>query len=139
VGDAAQIRAMSIRRQKHDPRDARHLMDLLASGRFPRIWTPSPRERDLRQLLRHRDKLVRMRTAVKNRLHALALSQGLCRRHKTVERPRSVRVARLRLCLGQAGDGRTCASLQAYSCRLATICFISWNLAAQLIPAPEVN
>ena len=42
VGDAAQIRAMSVRRQKHDPRDAWHLMDLMASGRFPRIWTPSP-------------------------------------------------------------------------------------------------
>jgi transposase len=78
VGGAAQIRAMS-RRQKHDPRDAWHLMDLLASGRFPRIWTSSPRERDLRQLLLHREKLVRMRTAVKNQLHALALSQGLCR------------------------------------------------------------
>lgn len=81
VGDAAQIRAMSVRRQKHDPRDARHLMDLLALGRFPRIWTPSPRERDLRQLLAHRDRLVRMRTAVKNQLHALAMSQGVCRRH----------------------------------------------------------
>jgi len=82
VGDAAQIRAMSVRRQKHDPRDAWHLMDLMASGRFPRIWTPSPGERDLRQLLAHRDKLVRMRTAVKNQLHALALSQGLCRGHQ---------------------------------------------------------
>jgi transposase len=36
----------------------------------------------LRQLLVHRMKLVRTRTAVKNQLHALAISQGLCRKHK---------------------------------------------------------
>jgi len=79
VGDAAQIRASVVREQKTDPRDAEHLLDLLLGGRFPRIWTPSLAERDLRQLLAHRDKLVRTRTSVKNQLHALAISQGLCR------------------------------------------------------------
>jgi transposase len=43
---------------------------------------PSLEERDLRQLLVHRLKLVRMRTAVKNQLHALAISQGVCRKHR---------------------------------------------------------
>jgi transposase len=43
---------------------------------------PSPAERDLRQLLVHRSKLVRTRTAVKNQLHALAMSQGVCRKRK---------------------------------------------------------
>jgi hypothetical protein len=57
VGDAAQIRAAMVRKQKTDSRDALHILDLLLTNRFPRIWTPSPSEQDLRQLLRHRHKL----------------------------------------------------------------------------------
>lgn len=82
VGDAAQIQARRIRQQKTDARDARHILELLTSDRFPRIWMPSAEQRDLRQLLRHRGKLVGMRTAVKNQLHALAMGQGVCRRRK---------------------------------------------------------
>ncbi len=82
VGDAARIRASVVRQQKTDTRDAEHLLDLLRTGRFPRIWVPSVAERDLRQLLVHRTKLVRTRTAVKNQLHALAMSQGVCRKRK---------------------------------------------------------
>ena len=55
VGDAAQIRARAVRRQKTDTRDAEHLLELLLTKRFPRIWVPSLEERDLRQLLVHRD------------------------------------------------------------------------------------
>ena len=82
VGEAAKIRARRVRQQKTDTRDAEHLLDLLLSGRFPRIWLATPEERDLRQLLVHRVKLVRSCTAVKNQLHALAMSQGVCRRRK---------------------------------------------------------
>jgi transposase len=82
IGDPAEIRARAVRRQKTDTRDAEHLLDLLLSQRFPRIWVPSVAERDLRQLLKHRDKLVRMRTALKNQLHFLAMSQGICRKQK---------------------------------------------------------
>jgi len=82
VGDAAKIRARVVRRQKTDTRDAEHLLDLLLSNRFPRIWIPTPEERDLRQLLRHRSKLVSMRTSVKNQLHYLAMNQGVCRKRK---------------------------------------------------------
>jgi len=82
VGDPAEIRARAVRRQKTDTRDAEHLLDLLRTHRFPRIWIPTPEERDARQLLKHRDRLVRMRTSVKNQLHFLAMSQGVCRRRK---------------------------------------------------------
>jgi transposase len=51
VGDPAEIRARAVRRQKTDTRDAEHLLDLLLSKRFPRVWVPTPTERDLRQLL----------------------------------------------------------------------------------------
>src|SRR5215471_2355099 len=82
VGDPAEIRARMVRRQKTDTRDAEHLLDLLLSKRFPRVWVPTPAERDLRQLLKHRDKLVRMQTSIRNQLHFLAMSQGLCRKKK---------------------------------------------------------
>ena len=82
VGDAADIRARAVRRQKTDTRDAEHLLELLSTQRFPRLWIPSPEQRDLRQLLKHRHKLVTMVTALKNQLHFLALSQGVCRKSK---------------------------------------------------------
>ena len=56
--EAAEIRAAMVRKQKTGSRDALHILDLL-TNRFPRIWVPSPSERDLRQMLRHRQKLVR--------------------------------------------------------------------------------
>jgi len=82
IGDAAEIRARMVRKQKTDKRDAMHLLMLLLENRFPRIWSPSPAERDLRQLLRHRFKLVCLRTSVRNQLHALAMGEGLCRKKK---------------------------------------------------------
>jgi transposase len=77
VGDAAQIRASMTRKQKTDKRDAEHMVTLLIEERFPKIWVPSAGDRDARQLLMHRDKLVRIRTLVKNQLQYLALNQGL--------------------------------------------------------------
>jgi transposase len=82
IGDAAAIRATVVRKQKTDARDAAHLLDLLLTNHFPRIWRPSLEERDLRQLVWHRQKLVWMRNAVGNQLHALAMGEGLCRKQK---------------------------------------------------------
>src|SRR5271157_4363989 len=69
-------------RRRIPPCGTEHLLDLLLTNRFPRIWVPPVAERDLRQLLVHRMKLVRVRTLVKNQLHALAMSQGVCRKRK---------------------------------------------------------
>ena len=77
VGDAAEIRASYVRKQKTDRRDAAHILRLLIEQRFPRLWTPSAAQRDLRQLLIHRHKLVEIRTRVKNGLQHLAMNRGL--------------------------------------------------------------
>ncbi len=82
VGDAAKIRASEVRQQKNDRRDAALILKLLLEGRFPRIWTPSGEEKDLRQLLIHRHKLVRIRAQVKNELQHLAMNQGVTKKHK---------------------------------------------------------
>ncbi len=77
VGDAAEIRASYVRKQKNDRRDAGHVLKLLREGRFPRLWVPSAEQRDLRQLLIHRHKLVQIRSRVKNGLQHLAMNQGM--------------------------------------------------------------
>jgi len=82
IGDAAQIRASYVRKQKTDKRDARHLLRLLYEGRFPRLWVPSSEQRDLRQLLIHRDKLVQIRSRVKNGLQHLAMNRGVQKKHR---------------------------------------------------------
>ncbi len=82
IGDSAKIRASEVRKQKTDERDARLILDLMLAKRFPKIWVPTPGERDFRQLLWHRHKLVCLRTTLGNQLHALAMSQGLCRKKK---------------------------------------------------------
>ena len=82
IGDAAKIRASDVRQQKHDRRDAALILKLLLEGRFPRIWVPSGQEKDLRQLLIHRYKLVRVRAQVKTELQHLAMNQGVTKKHK---------------------------------------------------------
>src|SRR2546429_8647652 len=82
VGDAAKIRAMVVRKTKTDRRDALHILDLLRHDRFPTVWVPDPATRDLRALLAHRMRLVRIRTMVKNGLHAIALNYRLARGSK---------------------------------------------------------
>jgi transposase len=82
VGDALKIRAADVRQQKHDRRDATLILKLLLEGRFPRIWIPSSEEKDLRQLLIHRYKLVRIRAQVKNELQHLAMNQGITKKRK---------------------------------------------------------
>ena len=82
IGDAAKIRASDARQQKHDKRDAQLLLKLLHEGRFPQIWTASSQQKDLRQLLVHRHKLVCVRTQVKNGLQHLAMNQGVLKKRK---------------------------------------------------------
>ena len=82
MGDAAKIRASEVRQQKHDRRDAALILKRLRDGRFPRIWVPSGPEKDLRQLLIHRYKLVRIRAQVKTERQHLAMNQGVTKKHK---------------------------------------------------------
>ena len=82
IGDAAKIRASDVRQQKHDKRDAALLLRLLIEGRFPRIWTPSSQQRDMRQLLIHRYKLVCLRAQAKNGLQHLAMNQGVQKKRR---------------------------------------------------------
>src|SRR5439155_23290364 len=86
IGDAAEIRTKRVRKQKTDRQDAELLLRLLIEDRFPRIWVADGENRDLRQLLWHRHRMVQMRTRIMNQLHVLALNEGV-RRKKALWRP----------------------------------------------------
>jgi transposase len=86
IGDAAEIRTKRVRKQKTDRQDAQLLLKLMVEDRFPRIWVADAENRDLRQLLWHRHRLVQMRTRVMNQLHVVALNEGV-RRKKALWRP----------------------------------------------------
>ena len=80
IGNAAEIRTKRVRKQKTDRQDAQLLLRLMLEDRFPRIWVPDAANRDLRQLLWHRHRLVQMRTRVMNQLHVVPLNEGLRRK-----------------------------------------------------------
>jgi transposase len=82
IGDAAKIKTKRVRKQKTDRQDAQLLLKLLLENNFPRVWVPSPENRDLRQLLWHRHRLVQMRTRIMNQLQALAMNEGQRRKKK---------------------------------------------------------
>jgi transposase len=86
IGDAAEIRSKRVRKQKTDRQDAQLLLTLRVEDRFPRIWVPNGENRDLRQLLWHRHRMVQMRTRIMNQLHVVALNEGV-RLKKALWRP----------------------------------------------------
>ncbi len=77
IGDASEIARKRERKQKTDREDARHILRLLLKDDFPRIWVPSWENRDLRQPLWHRHRMVQARTRMMNQLQAVALNEGL--------------------------------------------------------------
>jgi len=89
MGNAAEIRAKRVRKKKTDREDARHILQLLVEDRFPQIWVPNWENRDVRQLLWHRHRLLQMRTRIMNQLQAVALNEGLrCKKRLWRERGR---------------------------------------------------
>jgi transposase len=74
-------RAIAAARVKTDAVDARTLAHLLRADLLPEAYV-APRElRDLRELLRHRVALTGMRSALKNRVHAILAKHGITRQH----------------------------------------------------------
>jgi transposase len=71
------VKAFSYRRVKNDERDAVDLADLLRMGRLPEAWIAPPATRELRELVRHRARLVHLRTNLRCQVHAVLAGQGL--------------------------------------------------------------
>ena len=71
------VKAFEYRRVKNDERDATDLADLLRMGRLPEAWIAPPATRELRELVRHRAKLVGMRSDCKAQVHAVLAKCGI--------------------------------------------------------------
>src|SRR6266540_4495373 len=71
------VKAFEYRRVKNDLRDARDLGDLLRMGRLPEAWIAPPATRELRELVRHRAKLVALRSHCKAEVHAVLAKCGV--------------------------------------------------------------
>jgi len=71
------VKAFEYRRVKNDLRDATDLADLLRMGRLPEAWIAPPATRELRELVRHRAKLVGLRSHCKAEIHAVLAKCGI--------------------------------------------------------------
>jgi len=71
------VKAFEYRRVKNDVRDATDLADLLRMGRLPEGWIAPPATRELRELVRHRAKLVGLRSHCKAEVHAVLAKCGV--------------------------------------------------------------
>ena len=65
------------RRVKNDERDANDLVDLLRLGRLAEAWIAPPELRELREMVRYRHKLVRLRSGLKAQVHAVMGKHGV--------------------------------------------------------------
>ena len=84
-------KAIASARVKNDAVDARTLAHLLRTGLLPEAYI-APRElRELRDLLRHRVALTRMRSALKNRAGAMLAKQGVQRPYSDMFGPSGLR------------------------------------------------
>lgn len=71
------VKGFAYRRVKNDVRDASDLADLLRMGRLPEAWIAPPATRELRELVRHRAKLVGLRSGCKCEVHAVLAKLGI--------------------------------------------------------------
>jgi transposase len=71
------VKMFGLRRVKNDERDAADLADLLRMGRLPEAWIAPPATRELRGWVRHRAKLVALRSNLKCQVHAVLAGAGV--------------------------------------------------------------
>jgi len=71
------VKAFEYRRVRNDVCDATDLADLLRMGRLPEAWIAPPATRELRELVRHRAKLVGLRSHCKAEIHAVLAKCGV--------------------------------------------------------------
>lgn len=77
VANPLKTRAIAEARVKTDALDAQILAQLLAADFIPESWVPSKEEYQLRILLNHRIRLAKIRTMLKNKIHAALIRNGI--------------------------------------------------------------
>jgi transposase len=77
VADARKVKGLAPLACKTDKVDARVLAELSRRDLVPALWLPSLGDRELRERLKRRMHLVRMRTMARNRIHGVLTQWGL--------------------------------------------------------------
>jgi transposase len=107
MGDPAEIKAKRVKKQKFDREDARLLLRPVRENNFPQIWVPGPENRDLRQLLWHRHRLVQMRTRIMESVAGVGHERRLSVEEETIQRTRTGTVRETAVgALGQSTPAR---------------------------------
>jgi transposase len=76
LSNPVKTKAIASAKVKTDRVDALMLANLLREGYIAESYVPSRRVMDLREMVRHRAGLVRIRTSLKNKIHAHLLMHG---------------------------------------------------------------
>ena len=95
IGDPAEIKAKRVKKQKFDREDARLLLRLLRENNFPQVWVPEPENRDLRQLLWHRHRLVQDAHTDHESVAGAGHERGLSLEEKAIQRTRASAVGKV--------------------------------------------
>jgi transposase len=77
VVDANQFRVISQSVKKTDPHDARNLALYLAKGLLPEVRMKEKEQAQVASLVQTRDRLVKLRTALKNKVNNLLSARGI--------------------------------------------------------------
>lgn len=77
VAHPLRTKAIAAAKIKTDKIDATTLAQLLRADLIPQSYIAPPDIRDLRELLRYRASMVRIRTRIKNKIHAVLIKNGL--------------------------------------------------------------
>jgi transposase len=87
IADARKVKAIAPLACKTDRVDARVLADLVRRDLVPTVWVPPLHDRAIRERLRRRSHLVRLRTSAANRAFGLLTQWGLRRNLTALRKP----------------------------------------------------
>jgi hypothetical protein len=90
IAQARKVRDIAPLACKTDKVDARVLAELCRRDLVPELWIPSLADRELRERLRRRMHLVRLRTSAKNRIFGLLTQWGLRLSLKRLREPDAI-------------------------------------------------
>lgn len=104
-------KAIAAAKLKNDKVDAATLGQLLRADLLPEAWIAPAAVRELRSLLRHRVALVRLRTLLRNRIHAVLADHGYLRPQGVWSAPGREWLSELRLPAAQAEAVADCLAV----------------------------
>src|SRR5439155_24903558 len=96
IAEPRKVKALAPLACKTDRVDARVLAELVRRDLVPEVWVPSLSDRELRERLRRRAHLVRLRTSATNRAFGLLTQWGLRVSLTTLRKPGAIELLRER-------------------------------------------